>query len=175
MAQNGFIAGEYTCTYDGVTLGETESGFTLEVTYEYEQIIADNLGGSIQDGVYRGGQAYISATVMEPDKAAVLEAFTPHIGSAGVTDLGKIRESGNPIGKLATSFSKALVLTVVANTPASGAGGIATVTASKACLAPNMPLSALFTTNSRRIPFRFQLYPFTDTGVEYWFKVTANS
>lgn len=174
MAQNGFIAGEYTSTYDAVDLGETEGGFTLENTMLAEPIVADNMGQTVQDLVYQGQSAFISFVSLEPDKAAILEAFHPFWASAAVTDMLKISDSTNVIGQLGTAVAKALVLTVVANTPAAGTGGIATITLDKAILAPNFPKQLLFATRTRRLPLRFQLLPFDDSGTKRFGTVTAN-
>lgn len=152
-----FIAGPYTLTYNAQTLGIVEDAINMELTPVVDPIVGDNLGGSIQDGVYRGGNMYLDMVLQEYNAAGALAAFWPYADA-----YGKI---GTP-GVLLSGVAKALVLTAVAGTTATPA----TITANKAVLAPNFPVRMLFGSRLRNVPLRFQLLPFLDTAVNYWWK-----
>ena len=157
----GVIAGPFTATLDGNTIGFVEDGFDLEQSADGKDlIVGDNLGGTVQDGVFRGGQAFISFTMMEADLAEVKATLWPY---------GVLGEHGQ-VGRLDTNLAVALVLTAVAGTPA--ATEPATLTANLAILAENFPVRQLFASRARRLPMRLRLYPFDDTGTIRWYKLT---
>src|SRR6516164_3904027 len=116
------IAGSYTISYNSVSLGVTElDSVRLSHTPEYEDILGDNFGASIQDGVYRGGNAYVDMVLLEWYKANttlndVMSAFWPYITNT-TANWGQI----GTIGVLATSLAKTLLLTAVSGTPAAAA------------------------------------------------------
>lgn len=157
----GVIAGPYTSTHDAAAFGFIENGFDLEFTADGKDlIVGDNLGGSIQDGVYRGGQCFISFTMMEYDIAEVKSMLWPY---------GVLGEHGQ-VGRLDSNLASVLVLTAVAGTPA--ALEPATLTANLAILAENFPVRLLLASRARRLPIRLRLYPFNDAGTIRWFKLT---
>lgn len=153
-----FIAGPYTATYNGQTIGIVQDGFELEIATEVEKITGDNLGSSVQDGVYLGGNAYISCVLEEFDATGVLAAFWPYAASFGL--MGQV-------GTLLTAYDAALVLTKISGTNASPTS----LTAAQAILAPNYPLRMLFGSRLRRVPIQFQLLPYVSTGTR-WFSTT---
>lgn len=161
MALERVIAGPYTATLNAATIGFIEDGFDLEQSADGKDLVTgDNLGGSVQDGVYRGGQAFISFTMMVANLAQVKATIWPY---------GVLGEHGQ-VGRLDSNLAVALVLTAVAGTPASLEPQ--TLTANLAILAENFPARRLFASRARRIPMRLRLYPFDDAGTIRWFKET---
>lgn len=152
-----FIAGHYTVTYNAQTLGIVEDAIQLEITPAVDPIVGDNYGASVQDGVYRGGNCFIDMVLQEFNATGALDAFWPFADTFGKLGV---------VGTLLSSFAAALVLTAVSGTTATPA----TLTADKAVLAPNFPIRTLWGTRLRNVPIRFQLLPYLDTGVDYFFE-----
>lgn len=156
-----FIAGPYTVTYNAVDIGITEDGAELEHTYYSELVRGDNYGDTVQDGVYRGGDCFVSMTLQEWDNAALHAAMNPFGSGAVPSGL-----SGQ-VGRLMTTLAKPLVLTPVAGTTAAtatvGATNARTFTAAKAILAENFPIRFQFASRLRRVPLRFRILPVTGT------------
>lgn len=126
---------------------------------------SDAYGDSILDGVFRGGNLHLQFTC-KAYKAGSIAPFWPW-GALGV-----MATTAAPIGRLASNVAAALVMTVVANTPAAVAGAINTLTASLSILAPNAPATLLFTTELRQVPIRLLALP-TDNGSSvFWFSTT---
>ena len=155
-----FIAGTYTATLNGNTLGVTEGGFEIENINFGERIIGDNLGQSMQDYVYQGGDVFISMVLEEYNAAGAAAAFWPWAvwGTIG------------QVGRLATAVGTALVLTDVAGTAAAGLP--ASISVTKAILAPGFSVRQLLATRLRKIPLRLQALPQGSAGSETWFALT---
>jgi hypothetical protein len=158
-----FIAGPYTATYQpalggstGLTLGITEDGFEIETVPYADLIRGDNLGESIQDGVYRGKDVYISMVLEEWDLDGVQRLMQPYTDRDSITDVGEITQ----VGRLLTAMAGILILTPVAGTGAATSAGI--LTASKAIIAPGFPLRQLLATRHRKIPIRMLLLPYVE-------------
>jgi hypothetical protein len=158
-----FIAGPYTATYNPalgggapVSLGISEDGFELESTYYADLIRGDNLGESIQDGVYRGKDCYLSCVLEEVNLDGVNRVFNPFIDCDAISDLSELGQ----VGRLLTNLAGSLVLTAVAGTTAATVP--ATLTASKAIIAPGFPIRQVLATRHRKMPLRFLLLPYTD-------------
>lgn len=154
-----FIAGAYTVTWNSVTIGQVSDGIRLRQSNSVEVIKGQSLGESTQDGVYQGGDAFIQLESLEYITGAIA-AWWPY-GDLGVVGLP---------GRLLTSLAKSLVLTAVSGTPAESSP--ATLTASKAILAPNQNLELLFATRLRRVPLMFQLLPYTSGDNSVWYTTT---
>lgn len=154
-----FIAGTYTVTLNGSSAGQIEDrSLNLEITYEGEGIQGDLLGASVQDWVHRGGNCFVSMTLLEANASAVASAIAPY--SAG--DLGAI---GTP-GTFATGYVQPLVLTKRSGPNASPTS----FTASRAIIAPGFPVSLALSNTLKRVPLRFQLLPFLHSDNLYrWF------
>jgi len=148
--ETNFIAGHFTATYDGTTLGITDSGYTLEWQFSMEPITGDKYGDTVIDGIYRGGNCFLSAVFNQAELA--------EIKNAAWAWASEVEGALGTVGLLATGLAKALVLTDVDGLPS--AGSPATLTASNAILAPGFNVSKLFGTSLRRVPLRFQLLPF---------------
>lgn len=158
----GFIAGAYYWTYNGLYLGTTENGFRLSMTSYGDPIKGDNLGDSIQDFVYRGGDVSVEGTIQEFEAARLggnLQApvkvnisnnqiFWPY-GVMGYT---------GAIGTLASLYSAPLVGTPVLGTSAAAAA-VKNLTIQYSILPPNYDVGILFAARLRNLPIRLQALP----------------
>lgn len=189
------IAGPYTATWGGATIGVVEDGFELEQIQFAEPVRGDNLGDSKQDGVYRGQDVFINFVLQEWGVAKLANAadggevpaapgnwtgagvtggtvgvpwhpFSP----AGVASLAQISTVNNQVGVLQSDYSAPLVLTAVANTPADRDNYPQTLTVNNAILAENFPIRLLFAARHRKIPMRMQSIPDSSLG---WFSFSA--
>ena len=166
MALGSFVAGRYNGTYNAVAVGMCKDGFEVEQDFELDEISeTDAWGGSVIDAIFRGGNCHMQFTC-EEYAAGVLTAFWP-LGSLGVL----VTPTTLPIGVLASTLIKAVVLTAVAGTPAAGVGNIVTLTASNALLAKNFAGKLLLNSKLREVPVRLRLYPY-GTGPYTFFTTT---
>lgn len=161
-----FISGKYDATFNNVSIGQIEDGFEIEHSIAQEDIIGQDMGDSVQDGVYRGGNMFISCTLMEfSTSSAMLALWWMH--SAVLGRMGKIGTL------IQANFAQALVLTALAGTPAASGGNVSTLTAAKVALAPNFDVRLLFAPRLRRVPLRLRLYPYSDgANNTLWFSTT---
>lgn len=165
MAIATVVAGAYSSTYNAVDCGDfTEDGFELEIRTHGERVErTDKFGDSLLDIVHRGSSAFITFN-SRVFKAGSLTPFYPW-GSLGV-----IATTAAPIGRLASAVAAALVLTVVANTPADGTTpSLDTFTASKAILPDGANLRLLFSSRVRNVPVQLALLPSETTGTVTYF------
>lgn len=123
---------------------------------------SDAYGNATIDYIYRGGNCYCQFD-SKAYKAGSTSPFWPW-GAMGV-----MVTTAAPIGRLASAVASAFVLTAVANTPAAAAP--ATLTATKAILAPNFSGDLLFNSKLRRVPVRLQFLPYVSTDT-IWFALT---
>lgn len=186
-----FIAGAYTATVrkrlngdlegtiaspTDTPLGQIEDGINVEFTQAFEPVRGDNMGDSIQDGVFRGGDCFMDFSLVEWDLALISGVFWPGADNTNTVatafaNLGTL-ESGY-IGRLATSLAFPIVLTKL-----TGPNAVpAFIFAAKALLAPGYPARFILAPRLRRIPIRLQLYPYQRTaGVGnsyFWFEGAA--
>ncbi len=169
-----FIAGPYTSTWTpptgaALSLGITEDGFDLEWVMHGEIIKGDNMGDSIQDGVYRGGDAFISLTSEEFDAAGLYGAS------------GTIAQAFNPAsatfgrhGQAGVLFSALAGILVLTRVSASTTASPVSITANKAILANEYVIRTKLASRLRKVPLRFLLLPYTVSSNVVWF-VPANS
>jgi hypothetical protein len=154
-----FIAGPYTVTYNSLALGILQDGIEFEFLPTGDEITGDNLGASVQDGVYRGGNLFLNFTIQEFNAAAAASAMWPWADA-----LGKV---GN-IGALHTSFAKPVVLTRVSGTNAV----YATMTFLYCAWAFDFPLRSLLASHLRNIPMRLRVFPYFNDSLNRWFTTT---
>jgi len=156
MALGTYIAGAYTSTYNAVSVGQTNDGYTLGVSAKAEMIdSSDSYANTVLDYVYRGGQARLRFTAKEftSGNQTILWPF----GSFGV-----LSSTSGPIGRLASDIASAFVLTSTAGTPAAAAP--ATQTASKAIISPDYETQTLFDSRLRQLPVELMLLPYTSSS-----------
>lgn len=172
-----FIAGPHTVTYTpstvqgggaALSLGISEDGYEIEHVAFSDLIRGDNLGEAIQDGVYRGRDAYVNAVVEEWDLEGVRRAILqPYLDADAITDIGEV----GLVGRLLTNLAGVLTITPVAGTTAAAANGV--FTANKAIIAPGFPIRYLLATRLRRVPIRFLLLPYVDGSDVVHFRFAA--
>lgn len=159
----GFIAGQYYARIAGTYIGQTD-GINIDYTLNGEPIVGDNLGDSWQDGIYQGGECFVNLELLKFNSAKALTSIWPMSGELG---------QAGTVGVLLTSLAGVLTLEAAPSTPAHDSGTTSgsprIITANKAILAPGFPVEFPLGPTLRRVPLRFQLFPFTDT-VDYWFK-----
>ena len=158
------ICGQYTLTLGGTALGimnGDEGVPTLEFVGPLVKPIdnTDAYGDMEIDGILRGVKVFAQMTCLEY-KAGPIAAVWPYgtIGLAGV------------IGRLAYNVSAALVMTSVTGTPSVATP--ATLTASKALLAPNFAARLRYGPVLREVPLRFHLYPYLISSAVGFFSQT---
>lgn len=153
-------AGRYSATYNSVDVGITQTGYELSLESKWQEITpTDAFGDSIIDGVFRGGNCYCQFEGMAY-KAGAITPFWPW-GALGI-----LATTAAPIGRLASDVASAFVLTATAATPAATIP--ATLTASKAILAPNNPAKLLFDSRLRTVPIRLQFLPYLSTDHKFF-------
>lgn len=107
---SSFVAGHYTLTYNGVDVGTTEQGFEMRPRYSREDIKVDEMGDSLVDGIYRGYNITITASLSQwgaSGRQAFQFPFDTVVGTLGKVDLvGQTMVGGG--------FAKQLVFTPVA-------------------------------------------------------------
>lgn len=157
MAIETVVAGAYTGTWNSIAIGMTRNGFTLSAEGKQEVINQTDLyGDTIIDLVYRGRDTYLEWV------AKVWRNASPTLWWPWGATIGTIWTVAAPIARLGSAVAQSLVLTAVANTPA--ASKPATLTASKAILAPGFNASLLFDSRCRDVPLRMLALP-TDDAV----------
>ena len=155
-----FIAGQYTVTYDTIgegtpnTIGQIESGFTIEHFQNKRLITGDNEGLTAQDAVFQGHEVFIEFVLMEYRDASdtTRPVFWPYHANFGTQGV---------VGRLdvASSIALQLILTVVAGTTAAVAAAPTSLTAPRAILAEGFPVRMSLAPDLRDIPIRMRLYP----------------
>lgn len=175
MALRGFIAGPYVWTFNAQVIGISEDGWRLNQTVSGDPIRGDNLGDSMQDYVYRGGDVTIEAVLQEWDIA--LNGLTGDTAKTKATVASifwpwAIFGFSGQIGRLASNVAAVLVGTPAPTTSAAAATvGYRTITIAGAVIAPGYNFTQLFAARLRNVPIRLQALPYTlaDTGGEAWF------
>ena len=152
MALGTFAPGYYTCTWNSNDLGLVNGVRRLRRRYRSQSIQADKFGDSQIDGVYRGGDVFLSM-VFKEWTAAVRAALWPFDSDFG--DMGQC-------GRLLSDLAETLVLSVESGSPAATAG-FASLQANLAILAPDNDVEIIFGNEQRDVPVLFQLFPY-DVG-----------
>jgi len=168
-----FVSGPYTATYDGSSIGISERGWEIEQTWFGEPIIGDNMGDSIQDNVYRGGNCFFSSVLQEFNIAKVRRAFWPYATNMGWS--GVIGCNDIAVNNAMTGDNGQLVLNVVTSA-CSGASvyGPSSVTVPHAHIAKNFPIRITLGATHRKVPIRLQAYPTSlPSGSQSWFSTTG--
>ncbi len=167
-----FIAGPYTMTWTppsgtAQALGILQDGFELEWMMHAELIKGDNLGDTVQDGVYRGGDMFVNCVCEEFDAAALYggHATRTQIFNPANANFGRHGQAGVLLSALAGVLILARVSASTGATPT-------TITADRAILANGHVIRAKFASRLRVIPMRFQLLPYTASSNTVWFVIS---
>lgn len=156
------MAGRYSSTLNSNSLGLMTNGYEVQCEPK-EQMVnrSDAYGDSMIDTIYRGGDWGLQCEAMEAYITGVKDAAWP-FGALGVMGV---------IGRLGSDIATSLVLTATAATPA--ATSPATMTATKAKLAPNSQPRFSLNSELRLLPFRLVFYPYdAGSGAIKWFTTT---
>ena len=149
-----FIAGPYTGTYNTNSLGQFEDGADLEFVHYDEEVRGDNFAQAVQDLITRGSDAFLSATLLEYNAAAMTAVAWPtHATFGRIGQVGRV--SASAIG--GATIAKETILTHVQGTTATNTP--ATLTLALSRLPPNFPIRLLFAPRLRRVPIRLQALP----------------
>lgn len=176
MAARGqWIAGPYVWTFNGRVIGVTEDGFRLGMTSYADPVKGDNLGDSIQDYVYRGGDVSVSGVLNEWDLAVSGPNDPPAKTNSNTASIlwpwATLGTTGQ-IGRLASLIAAPLIGTPCPGTTAASAT-IKNLTITYAVLPPNFEVVHLFAARLRNAPIRLQSLPgpLADSGSETWFSL----
>ena len=171
MSIASVIAGAYTGTWNSVALNYTRRGFNLNFRQMEERIEETDLyGRSFIDAIYQGGGVTVD-TICRVWGVGPAAALWPWTGS-----MGEIYNSTFPIAQNARSVAKALILTGVANTPATtdtaqSTAQINTFTASLTMIAPEQ-LQVVLNSQGREAPLRFDLLVSDSAGTGTLFAIS---
>lgn len=158
MPIGAFMAGRYSASYGGQSTGIASEGFNLEFQLKQELIDkTDAYARTIIDMIMQGVDTFISAKLIEWNAAS--RALMWGMGG-GV--MGKIFSVAVPPAVFAYDLASAFVLTSTANTPA--ANSPASLTASKAFLAPNFNPTILHDSRLREMPMRLICLPYASSS-----------
>lgn len=173
MPLGTFVAGRYSSTIDppgatGATdLGLMEKGYEIEVQHEEDNIVdTDAYARMVIDQVFQGINAWLQGTAKEWKAGPLLAAFPQAVlAPTGATFLGP-----GVIARLASALAGVLIMTATTGTPAAAAP--ATLTATFAKIAENFPIRWMLGSEHRRLPFRFRMLPYDDSGTIKIFTAT---
>jgi hypothetical protein len=156
-----FIAGNYTWTYNSKALGQTRDGFRMSHSF-FKRLITGDLGGQTpQDAVYQGREQTSSFTLIEADKAGILDLIDPYAGTVGtpwtlgVIGLLDVQGAG---GVSPVSRCKSLVGTAVSGTSAYTDMQV-TITLPLSILREGFPVEVLLGPDLREVPIQMRHYP----------------
>ncbi|MDE2097165.1 MAG: hypothetical protein KGL39_07955 [Patescibacteria group bacterium] len=147
------IDGQYTVTWNSSAAGimEGDAGVPTIEQVNYGEAVnnTDAYGKTTIDSIFQGADWFAQFTCLEAPKGLAL--FWPFgtFGTMGV------------IGRLYYGMAESLILAAIAGTPASSSP--ASVTATKAILAPGFNTRLLYGPTLRKTPIRMILLP-TSTG-----------
>lgn len=153
-----FIAGTYTLTMGGLSLGRTDDGFFLNYGQRADMITGDNLGDIQQDGVFRGVDSVTIDAVYLEDNLVLASGVMWDLSAT----FGRINASGSPsnVGVLMSTLGLAFVATKVAGPNATPNS----LTGLNTFLLPGSQVRRQYASRLRRVPLTIQLLPGSDTG-----------
>lgn len=136
-------------------MGVTEGGYTLGIVTHGEEISeSDAYGQSLIEIIYRGATYTLTLNSLEYKAGSI----------AGFSFFGTLGTLGTPMGRLGSALAGAVVLTSTASTPA--ASTPASLSATRAILAPGYNVDLLFNSKLRRVPLQLRLLP-SDAGTNF--------
>ena len=144
MASWQFVAGAYTITYGGTSIGTTKNGPKVRIEYHKRDINVDEHGDGPCDGLQAGMSVFVDLEFVEYLK--VRAATLGQQGGAVAADMTV------QVGKLLTAQGAALVFTPMVRT-----NNNQTYTFNKAICVDSIPI--LLSSALREGPITFQCYP----------------
>ena len=166
-----------SATYDptgavaAADIGIAEKGYELSLRYLKEMIgDTDAYGDTPIDAIYRGAEMFLQSTLKEY-KASVLNAVLPYQSVAAGAFVAFAPTGVNSfqlgvIGRLDTDLDGIVIMTSTTGTPAVATPATATFT--HCMFAANFDLRMLFGPTLRKVPFRWQVYPYLDTTIKFF-------
>ena len=150
MAVGEFAPGHYAATWNGNDVGLTNGPKILRRRYSAIEVDTDKYGAGV-DGIYKTGPVFLALTVKEWTAAVrgILWPFGADFGIVGAN------------GRLLSDLAQALVLTAQTGTPAATKGP-ATITFSKAIIAPESDWEIPLGNVERDVPILFRCFPYLD-------------
>lgn len=143
-----YIAGHYTATWNGTSIGSTEDGYHIRALQHEEPVKDDAFGEAQADAVDAGTDFEIEFTAIE---WTLIKAALEARGASG-TSMGDVNAQ---VGVLLSTLGKSLVLTPASGTSAAASGN--TLTATKAVLVGDYSWNDSY--QYRKIPAKFHLFP----------------
>lgn len=170
MALAFFLSGAYAGAYNAVAIGPTDGGYEISHEVKQENIDkSDVFGDTLLDYVWRGGNVTCDFTAKTVGSAAGNYSNVAILWPFGGTQ-ATLMAAATPIGRLASDIASAFVLTSTANTPA--AATPATLTCTKAIIAPGYNTKMLYTSQLRQLPLRLQFLPTLNAGIVSFYTTT---
>lgn len=163
MALGTFIAGPYTVTYGGNSVGLVDdNGFTIGDTPIKEVVKASLYGENLIEKIYLGKKVTCIATFIEwtANFRSMMHPYNAALGNPGT------------IGTLDTAYGAALVLTAASGTPAAGTNGPATITFHNAVVSDENNIQFALNSGLRKIPILFDIYLTDVTGTKKYYTIT---
>lgn len=150
------VVGAYRASWGAVDVGIIKDGIALDWGDSSHIINSQELGESMIDGVYRGGNLYVSMVLQELNLAPVKNMLWPFAANLG--------EVGTP-GVLLSTFAKELILTKIAGTNAPETSW----TFYSVVVAPNFARQIELVNRPRELAIRLQVFPTDQSGTKKWF------
>lgn len=144
-----FIAGQYTATLAGASLGQTAEGYRISHSFFKRLILGDSYAQTPQDEVYQGEEVFCQMRLIQYDAAGVQGAMNPFASYLSVGRVGRV--------SVQQGLVSALVLTAVSGPPAQNTP--ASVTLTNAIIAEGYPVELLFAPDLREVPLRMRCFP----------------
>lgn len=147
-------------------LGLVEGVKTISRTVEGKDIRADLYGDTVIDGIYRGGQMFVSM-IFKEWTVQVQDALWPFGGDSG--DFGRV----GTVGDLMTNLSGEMTLTAATGTPAGGVANSNIITLHSAIISPGHSYDVPLGNDERDVPIVFRCYPILVSTVLRWATFTT--
>lgn len=143
-----FVAGPYSATYGGTTIGTTKEGFKIRIEYQERPIMVDEYGLGDVDSLQAGVRIFVDLDYVEYTR--IKGALNAQFSSEG--------DIYANVGKLLTKLGGELVLTPIVRTLNNDVW-----TFHKAIIVDNVPV--LLSSALREGPVTFRVYVAYGTGV----------
>ncbi len=160
MGLAAVVAGPYSGSFGGSSIGQTQDGFRLRYSVNKETIKSDAYGDSVIDACFRGADVFFIWTGIE--YVAALAPFWPYgafgsMGNVGTLDVG-------------SNLTNSMVITnLYSNT--TSAGTPQSLTGLQALIDENFNGELSFRSGARTPPVTQRFYPYSSGGIR-WFSTT---
>lgn len=163
-----FGVGDYTARYDtsgssgtpptggSEVIGLVEGVKQFSRTSEGKDVRASLYGETVIDGIYRGGQQFVTMILKEWTnlEKGILWPWGGSGGASGVSDFGVV----GPVGAMMSDWAGVLTLTAVPNTPAAGTDRNV-ITIHSAIIAAGHGFDIDLSADESNVPVVFRCFP----------------